>query len=91
MNSSVTIKSNITYQIKSMLLSLKKHMPSGQNSFFAQTGKENTRMRVKIVIYFVNVKVIQEQGFSYFDYNDQKSTCRRPPVTNINQRITYVQ
>ena len=35
---------------------LKKNMPSGQISFFAQTGKENSRMRMKIVIYFVNDK-----------------------------------
>ena len=39
-------------------------MPRGQNSgFFAQTGKENTRMRMKIVIYFVNdEKVMQKVG-----------------------------
>ena len=65
-------------------------MPSGQNLFFAQTGKENTRMRMKIVIYFVNdEKVMQKQGVSSFDHKDRQSTCRRPPVTN-NQRITYV-
>ena len=65
-------------------------MPSGQNSFFAQTGKENTWMRMKIVIYFVNdEKVMQKQGVLNFDHKDQQSTCRRPPVTN-NQRITYV-
>ena len=29
-------------------------MLSGQVAFFAQTGKENTGMRMKIVIYFVN-------------------------------------
>ena len=38
-------------------------MPSGQNSFFAQTGKANTRMRMKTVIYFVNdERVMQKQG-----------------------------
>ena len=69
---------------------LKKHMPSGQNSFFAQTGKENTRMRMKIVIYFVNdEKVMQKQGVLNFDHKDQLSINRRPPVTN-NQRITYI-
>ena len=64
-------------------------MPSGQNSFsFIQTGKENTRMRMKIVIYFVNdEKVMQKQGVLNFDHKDQQST--RPPVTNA-QRITYV-
>ena len=29
-------------------------MSRGQNSFFAQTGKDNTRMRMKIITYFVN-------------------------------------
>ena len=48
-------------------------MPSGQNSFFAHTGKENTRMRIKIVIYFVNEeKVMQKQGVLNFDHKD---TC----------------
>ena len=40
-------------------------MPSGQNFFFAQTGRENTRKRMKIVINFVNDdKVIQKQGIT---------------------------
>ena len=57
---------------------------------FAQTGKENTRMRMKIVIYFVNdEKVMQQQGSKILHHKDQQCTCRRPPVTN-NQRITYV-
>ena len=44
-------------------------MPSGQNLFFAQTGKENTRMRMKIVIYFVNdEKVMQKQEILKFDH-----------------------
>ena len=61
-----------------------------QNSIFAQTDKENTRMRMKIVIYVVNdEKVMQKQGVLNFDHKDQQSTCRRPPVIN-NQRITYV-
>ena len=65
-------------------------MPSGQNSFFAQTGKENTKMRMKIVIYFVNdEKLMQKQGVLNFDHKDQQGKCRRPLVTN-NQRITYV-
>ena len=65
-------------------------MPSGQNLFFAQTGKENTRLRMKIVIYFVNdEKVMQKQGVLNFDHKDQQSTCRKPTITN-NQRITYV-
>ena len=65
-------------------------MPSGQNLFFAQTGKENTRLRMKIVIYFVNdEKVMQKQGVLNFDHKDQQSTCRKPPITS-NQRITYV-
>ena len=65
-------------------------MPSGQNLFFAQTGTENTRMRVKMVIYFVNdEKVMQKQGVLNFDHKDQQSTCRRSHVTN-NQRITNV-
>ena len=65
-------------------------MPSGQNLFFAQTGKVNTRLRMKIVIYFVNdEKVMQKQGVLNFDHKDQQSTCRKPPITN-NQRITYV-
>ena len=51
--------------------------------FFVQTGKENTRMRTKIVIYFVNdEKVMQKQGVLNFDHKDQQSTCRKPPVTN---------
>ena len=65
-------------------------MPRGQNLFSSQTGTENTRMRVKMVIYFVNdEKVMQKQGVLNFDHKDQQSTCRRPPVTN-NQTITYV-
>ena len=37
--------------------------------FFAQTGKENTRMRMKIFIYFVNDdKVMQKQRGLTFDY-----------------------
>ena len=51
-------------------------MSSGQNWFFAQTGKENTRMRMKIVIYFVNDEnVMQKQGVLNFDQKDQQSTC----------------
>ena len=61
------------------------HMPSGQN-----TDKENTRMGMKIVIYFVNdEKVMKKQGILNFDHKDQQSTCKRPPVKN-NQRITYI-
>ena len=72
-----------------MLLSL-RNMPSRQNLFFAQTGKESTRMRMKIVIYFVNdEKVMQKLEVLNFDHKDQYSTCRKPTVTN-NQRITYV-
>ena len=63
-------------------------MPSGQNLIFPQTGKENTWMRMKIVIYFVNdEKVMQKQGVLNFDHKDQQSTCTRSPVTN-SQRIT---
>ena len=65
-------------------------MLSGQNSFFAQTSKDNTKMRMKIVIHIVNdEKVMQKQGVLIFDHKDQQSICKRPPVTN-NQRITYV-
>ena len=47
-------------------------MPSGQNLFFAQTGTENTRMRMKMVIYFVNdEKVMQKQRVLNFDHKDQ--------------------
>ena len=60
-------------------------MPSWQN-----TDKENTRMGMKIVIYFVNdEKVTKKQGILNFDHKDQQSTCKRLPVKN-NQRITYV-
>ena len=63
-------------------------MPSGQNSFSIQTGKENTRMKLKIGISFVNDdNVMQKQGVLNFDHKDQQSTCRRHPVTN-NERIT---
>ena len=65
-------------------------MPNEQNSFFAQTGKEYTRMRMKIVIYFVNdEKVMLKQGVLIFDHKDQQSTFSRPLFTN-NQRIAYV-
>ena len=65
-------------------------MLSGENSFFAQTGKDNTKMRMKIVIHIVkDEKVMQKQGVLIFYHKDQQSTCKRPPVTN-NQRKTYV-
>ena len=58
-------------------------MPRAQNSIFAQTDKENTRMTMKIVIYVVNdEKVMQKQGVLNFDHKDQQSTCRRHPVIN---------
>ena len=37
-----------------LLIFVKKHKPSGLIWFFAQTNKENTMTRMKIVIYFVN-------------------------------------
>ena len=58
--------------------------------FLLKHAKKNTRMRMKIVIYFVNdEKVMQKQGVFNFDHIDQQSTCSRPPVIN-NQRITCV-
>ena len=54
MNSSVTIKSNITYQIKFMLLSLKNTWQVDRTRFLLKQAKKNTRMRMKNVIYFVN-------------------------------------
>ena len=47
-----------------MLLSLRNTCQVDITCFFAQTGKENTRMWMNIVIYFVNgEKVMQKQGF----------------------------
>ena len=62
-------------------------MPSGQNSFFAKTGKNNpSRMRMKIVIYFVNdEKVMQKQDVWNFDHKDQQSTCRTPILQTIKE------
>ena len=46
-----------------MLLSLRNTCQVDITCFFAQTGKENTRMWMNIVIYFVNdEKVMQKQG-----------------------------
>ena len=56
--------------------------------FLPKHARKNTRMRMKIVIYFVNdEKVMQNQGVLNSDHKDQQSTCRSPPVTT-NQRIT---
>ena len=65
--------------------------PSGQHSFFAQTGREKHKdENEKCHFFFVNdEKVMQKQGVLNFDHKDQQSTCRRSPVTN-KQRITYV-
>ena len=61
-------------------------MPSGQNLFFAQTGKVNTRLRMKIVIYFVNdEKVMQKQGVLNFDHKDQQSTVESPLLQTIKE------
>ena len=61
-----------------MLLSLKTHA-----KWTELVSKRNTRMRMKIVIHFVNdEKVMQKQGVLNFDHIDQQSTCRRPLVTN---------
>ena len=61
-------------------------MHSGQNWLFAQTGKENTRMRMKIVIYKINdEKIMQKQGVLNFDHKDQQSTSRRYPLQTIKE------
>ena len=73
-----------------MLFSSRNTCQMDRTRFLLKHAKTNTRMRMKIVIYFVNdEKVMQKQGFLNFDHIDQQSTCRRSPVTN-NQRITYV-
>ena len=65
-------------------------MQSGQNLHFAQTGKENTRMSMKSVIYFeYDEKVMQKLRVINFNHKDHQTTCSRPSDTN-NQILTYV-
>ena len=68
-----------------MFLNLRNTYQVDRTHFLFKQAK-----KLKIGISFVNDdNVMQKQGVLNFDRKDQKSTCRRHPVTN-NERITYV-
>ena len=61
--------------IFSMLLNLRNTCHVDRTRFFLLKQAKKTRMRMKIIIYFVNdKKVMQKQRVLNFDHKDQQST-----------------